>query len=129
MWSVIFGIFIVLHGVVHLMYAGHSQRLFELVPGMTWPDESWAFSGMPGQDSIRTLATVLLVLTALGLLAGGVGIAAARDGQPLVVNISLSNLVFLLLWNGKSQRQCPGWPRAARQHSFQTPSHPRWPLV
>ncbi len=31
------GAFIVLHGLVHLLYAGQSRRLFELRPGMVWP--------------------------------------------------------------------------------------------
>jgi hypothetical protein len=105
MWRVIFGIFIVLHGLVHLLYAGHSQRLFKLVPGMTWPDESWAFSGMPGENGIRAVATALLALAALGLLAGGIGIAAQqRWARSLVVGAAVfSSLVFVLLWNGKSQ--------------------------
>jgi hypothetical protein len=105
MWRVIFGIFIGLHGLVHLLYAGHSQRLLELVPGMTWPVESWAFSGMPGENSIRTLATGLLVLTALGLIAGGIGIAARQEwSRPLVAGVvAFSSLVFLLLWNGRLQ--------------------------
>jgi len=33
----ILGIFFILHGLVHLLYAGQSLRLFELRPGMTWP--------------------------------------------------------------------------------------------
>jgi hypothetical protein len=32
--SVIFGIFITLHGLVHLLYSGQSVRLFELQTGM-----------------------------------------------------------------------------------------------
>lgn len=40
----ILGIFIVLHGLVHLLYAAHSRRLVELRPEMIWPDGSWAFS-------------------------------------------------------------------------------------
>jgi hypothetical protein len=31
------GIFFLLHGLVHLLYAGQSLRFFELRPGMTWP--------------------------------------------------------------------------------------------
>jgi len=103
MLGVIFGIFMVLHGFVHLLYAGHCQRLFELARGMTWPDESWAFSGMPGENSIRTLATVLLVFAALGLVAGGVGMATMMAwARPLIVGAcAFSILVFLLLWSGR----------------------------
>ena len=41
-------LFLFLHGMVHLLYAGHSLRLFELRPGLSWPDSSWAFSRLGG---------------------------------------------------------------------------------
>ena len=50
MATVIFGVFLMLHGLVHLLYLGQSQRFFELQPGMTWPDgpgrsrDSWAMA-------------------------------------------------------------------------------------
>jgi len=37
MLTIILGIFCILHGLVHLLYAGQSRRLFELRPGMVWP--------------------------------------------------------------------------------------------
>jgi len=40
----IVGIFLILHGLVHFLYAGQSIRLFELQAGMIWPDASWALS-------------------------------------------------------------------------------------
>jgi len=40
----IIGVFIVLHGLVHLLYFGQSWRFFELQPEMVWPEDSWAFS-------------------------------------------------------------------------------------
>jgi hypothetical protein len=40
MLKVIFGIFIILHGLVHMLYFGQSQKLFELQAGMTLPDGS-----------------------------------------------------------------------------------------
>ena len=42
MFRIIFGIFIILHGLVHLLYFGQSTRYFELQPGMVWPDGAWA---------------------------------------------------------------------------------------
>jgi hypothetical protein len=32
LWPIIFGVFIVLHGLIHLLYFGQSRRLFELQP-------------------------------------------------------------------------------------------------
>ncbi len=35
MWTILMGIFLILHGMVHLLYACQSGRMFELRPGMT----------------------------------------------------------------------------------------------
>jgi hypothetical protein len=33
-----FSVFIVLHGLVYLLYFGQSRKFFELQPGLLWPD-------------------------------------------------------------------------------------------
>jgi hypothetical protein len=62
----IFGIFILLHGLVHLLYFGHSLRYFELKPGMVWPDGSWILSRLISDQAARNLAGILLILAAIG---------------------------------------------------------------
>lgn len=49
----IVSVFIVLHGMAHLLYFGQSRRLFELQAGMVWHDGSWAFSKFLGEDATR----------------------------------------------------------------------------
>jgi hypothetical protein len=66
MQTILVGIFFLLHGMVHLLYAGQSWRFFELRPEMTWPDGAWLFSKSLGDETTRLLATALLVLAALG---------------------------------------------------------------
>jgi hypothetical protein len=63
MKSVLFTVFIVLHGLVHLLYAGQALRFFELRPGLTWPDGAWTLSRLLGHTATRSLAAVLLALT------------------------------------------------------------------
>lgn len=65
MWAMITGIFLILHGLVHLIYAGRSGRYFELSSSMTWPYGSWLFSKFLGDESMRLLATRMLVLSAI----------------------------------------------------------------
>jgi len=98
----LFGVFIVLHGLVHLLYFGHSARFFELKPGMIWPDGSWAFSRLAGDEATRTVASIALVLAALGLVAGGIGILTGQAWRrPVIVGAAaFSSVVYLLLWNG-----------------------------
>ena len=101
----IFGIFIVLHCLVHLLYFGQSARFFELKPGMVWPDGSWAFSRLLGNEIARNLASISLILAAIGLLVGGIGIFVNQAWwRPAVVGAAaFSSILFVLFWNGKMQ--------------------------
>jgi len=73
---------------------------------MLWPDGSWAFSKLLGQDVNRILASVLLVLAAVGFVAGGVGILASQSwSRPVIVGSAIfSSLLFILFWDGVAQR-------------------------
>lgn len=105
MIGILFGVFMVLHGLVHLLYFGQSARRFELKPGMIWPDGSWTFSRLLGDEAARNLASILLIVAALGFLAGGVGIFASQAWwRTFVIGAAVfSTLIYLLLWNGKMQ--------------------------
>jgi hypothetical protein len=105
MQTIIAGIFFVLHGLVHLLYFGQSQRLFELRPKMVWSDGSWAFSKLLGDETTRLLASISLVLAAIGFLAGGTGIIISQAWwRPVVVaSAALSTVIFILFWDGKFQ--------------------------
>lgn len=105
MFRIIFGIFIILHGLVHLLYFGQSTRSFELQPGLIWPDGAWAFSRLLGDEGTRKLAGVLLILTAIGLIASGIGILFNQTWwRPAIMGATaLSSLTYVLLWNGRMQ--------------------------
>jgi hypothetical protein len=105
MFRIVFGIFLVLHGLVHLLYFGHSVRFFELQAGMLWPDGAWAFSRLIGNEFARMLAGAFLVLAAAGFVVGGVGVLFNQAWfKPLVVAVAVfSSLIFLLFWDGVFQ--------------------------
>jgi hypothetical protein len=106
MGRILFGVFLVLHGLVHLLYLGQSARLFELQPGMLWPDGAWLFSHLLGKEVVRQVANFALGAAAVVLVVGGVGALANQSWwQPLVIGSSLfSILIFLAFWNGEPQR-------------------------
>ena len=101
MSSIVFGIFIVLHGLVHLLYFGQSARLFELQPGMVWPDGAWAFSKLLGIETTRLLTNILLILAALVFVAAGIGLSTKQNWwQPMILGAAtFSTLIYLLLWD------------------------------
>lgn len=97
------GIFLILHALVHLLYAGQSARLFELKPGMAWPEGAWAISRFLGDRIVRLLASVLLIVTAIALVLSGAGYIADQTwSQSLaIIAVIFSSAVFILFWNGK----------------------------
>ena len=103
MLRVAFGLFIVLHGLVHLLYFGQSWRLFELQPGMVWPDGSWAFSKLFGNEVTRLLASISCLVATIGFVAGGIGIMVMQAWwRPLIIGSALfSALLYILFWDGK----------------------------
>lgn len=105
MLTIVISIFFVLHGLVHLLYAGQSRRLFELRPKMVWPEGSWAFGKLLEDETTRLLASISLVLAALGYLVGGVGLALQEPWwRPVTVAAAvLSAAIFIVFWDGKIQ--------------------------
>jgi hypothetical protein len=72
---------------------------------MVWPDGSWTFSKLLGDEFTRLLTTVLLVLVAVAFIAGGIGLFAKQTWwRPVTVGVALfSSTIFLLFWDGKFQ--------------------------
>ena len=103
MIRVVFGIIVILHGLVHLLYFGQSARLFELQQGMVWPSGSWVFSKLLGDGIARVLANVSLILAAVGFAVGGLALLFKQAWfQPVVAGAAvLSILIYILFWNGK----------------------------
>ncbi len=102
----IIGIFMVLHGLIYLLYFGQSRRLFELQPGMVWPEGSWAFSKLVGEEATRLLASISCVVAAIGFVAGGTGVFVMQAWwRPVVVtSAAFSAIIFILFWDGKMQK-------------------------
>ena len=105
MWTILMGIFLILHGLVHLLHAGQSGRFFELRPGMTWPDSSWLFSKLLGDPVTRLVVVVLLTLAALGYIASGFGLFLHQGWwrSATIWTAVFSSTIFLLFWDGKFQ--------------------------
>jgi uncharacterized membrane protein YkvI len=102
----IFGIFTILHGLVYLVYVGQSQRIFELRPGMLWPDESWLFSKLFNVQVIRWLASITFVMVAAAFVTGGFGFIFEQDWSlPTLLWVSvLASLMTILFWDGKFRK-------------------------
>lgn len=99
----LFGLFLVAHGAVYGLYAAHAKRLFEVTPGLTWPDGSWALSRLIGDSAVRPVVAVLFSLLALGFVVSGIALMARQTwwGALASVVALISTVALLLLWNGQ----------------------------
>lgn len=105
MVRILVSLLMILHGLVHLLYFGQSARLFELQPGMDWPDGSWAFSRLLGEKATRLLASIGCVLAAMGFVLGGVAILLGPSWGSAAVAASavFSGTSFVVFWDGKAK--------------------------
>ena len=103
MLRLVLGIFMVLHGIVYLLYLGQSVRRFELSPGMVWPDGSWSLGRVFGQDATRVVAGIACGVAAIGFAAGGIGILATQDWWRTVVVAAavFGAILAVVFWDGK----------------------------
>jgi len=103
--NILVGVFLVAHGLVYAMYAAHAMRLFELRPGMDWPDASWALSGLIGDPAVRWLVAVVFLLVAVGFAVSGAALVFRQSWWEVVAAAAavISTLVILLVWNGRAQ--------------------------
>jgi hypothetical protein len=112
MFTIIVGIFLVLHGLVHLLYAGQSGRFFELRPGTIRPDNSWLFSNFLGDATNPQPSLHSISIGCPGLYCRGSGAAfstgvVASYGDEFVSAFCCDFHLFLG-WQVSSAGR-PGW--------------------
>ncbi len=105
MFRFLIGLFIVLHGLVHIWYFALSQRLVAFQAEMGWTGRSWIFTNLIGDEITRSLASALYVLATLRLVAGGVGIFIQQNWwRPVFVSSAIfSSAVIILFWDGSTE--------------------------
>ena len=105
MLTFIIGALVVLHGLVHLLYSGQSWRLFELQPGMVWPENAWTLSRLLGNHALRAFATLACALASIGFVAGAAGILLGQDWWRSIVvgSATFSTVLFALFWDGRTE--------------------------
>ena len=96
------GIFIILHGLVHLWYVVLSLNLVEYQPDMGWTGTSWLLSGMLQESTLRMASAGLFIISTLAFVISGIGIFIDADWLDPVILVSaiLSSVVLIVFWDG-----------------------------
>ena len=97
------GAFLVAHGLVHGIYAGQARRLFEVAPGATWPDGSWALSRLLGDPVVRACVAGAFAAVAVAFAVAGVALVLRAPwwGPVAAAAAVVSAGVLLLAWDGR----------------------------
>ena len=97
------GVFILLHGLVHMWYVTLSQGWVEYQADMGWTGKSWLLTNLLGDSATHTLATVFYSLSTFLFLIASVGIFANQDWNrpwPLAASI-VSSVAIVIFWDGR----------------------------
>jgi len=101
--QILFGIFLILHGLVHMWYVVLSQRWVEFQSEMGWTGVSWLLTGSLGNKITNILATIFYSVSAIAFVLSGVGFFAKQDWTrtSIVIASIISALTILIFWDGK----------------------------
>jgi hypothetical protein len=96
------GIFVILHGLVHMWYVVLSFEWVAFQPGMGWSSKSWLFSSFSPQPAIRSAAGILFILATISFLMSGIGIFIGADWMRTLILASsiFSSLLLISFWDG-----------------------------
>ena len=105
MVRLLIGVFIILHGLVHIWYLTLSQRLVPFQPEMGWTGRSWIFTDILGDSTTRAIASLLFLIATVGFVAGGVGFLLNQEWwrTVLIGSAVLSAAITLLFWDGSAE--------------------------
>jgi hypothetical protein len=103
--KIIFAIFIILHGLVHMWYFTLSRRLVDFKPEMGWTGESWLLTNVIGDSATRSIASVVYIIATIALVIGGISLlSGAHWWRPFVgAAAGFSAASILIFWDVSTQ--------------------------
>ena len=102
MLHIILGVFLILHGAVHLMYVGTARGWIPSEDNSVWDGQSWIFTRTLGDSATMTLATIVHATTTLVFAVAGIGLVLQQAWWEAwaVAGAILSTAGILLFWDG-----------------------------
>lgn len=100
------GIFYILHGLVHLLYMGHSLNYFELEKGFIWPDNSKLLSNIFSLHTKKLFASALCVVASISFVVSGTCVLIGQSWHNIEVLIGIitSTILFIAFWDGSRSK-------------------------
>lgn len=103
MLHIIVGVFLILHGVVHVWYVVMARGLVAANPDTIWSGKSWLFTKPLGDKTTMTLATIVHSVTTLLFVVAGIGLVAQQPWwSTWAVAASLLSIAGIVgFWDGQ----------------------------
>ena len=99
------GIFLILHGLVHIWYIILSLELVEFQPEMGWTGYSWIFTDRLGDKITRKIGAFEYGLTTFLFLIAGMGLIFNSSWANTWISVAavLSTVTIFEFWDGEAQ--------------------------
>ena len=99
----LFTIFVLLHGLVFLIYPAMAQGLMPLPQGTDFTGRSWLLGSVLGEQGTRTLGTYLFLGVVMIFVIAFAGLAFRQDWGTgwLYGALIVSSLGLLVMWDGR----------------------------
>jgi len=103
MLYIILGVFLILHGAVHLWYVAMARGLISADADTIWNGRSWLFTRRLGDQTTMTLATIVFSAIALVFAVAGIALVAQQEwfSTWAITGSILSIAAIVCFWDGK----------------------------
>ena len=100
------GIFYIFHGLVHLLYMGHSLNYFELEKDFIWPDNSKFLANIFSLQTKKLIASVMCAISAISFFVSGICVLIGYTwhNQEVIVAVITSTILFIAFWDGSRSK-------------------------
>lgn len=102
----VIGIFYILHGLVHLLYMGHSFHYFSIEKDFAWPGNSKFLANTFNLETKKAIAGILCAVSAVGFAFAGICILVGHTWKNLevIVAVIISTVLFIAFWDGSTRK-------------------------
>jgi len=103
MLYIILGVFLILHGAVHLWYVAMARGLISADADTVWNGRSWLFTHRLGDQTTMTLATIVFSAITLVFAVAGIALVAQQEwfSTWAITGSILSIAAIVGFWDGK----------------------------
>lgn len=101
---ILFGIFIFLHGLVHLWFVALSLGWVKFQADMGWTGHSWLLTKWLGNNHTHLLAAIFYSMAALCFVIASIGFFSNQEWTRIWMMIAalISAVTILVFWDGKA---------------------------